>query len=115
MATKTDKTSDLADHLQKTLDLVMEVKADSGSIASDPSSATASFTDAAAGQFDVDLSGLGEVEKVYELTVTPTSGTATSSSSVSASGDLTISVDSSLDLSAAASDFVIRVVAKRKL
>jgi len=115
MATKTKKTSDLADHLQKTLDMVMEVKADTGAIASDPSAAASSLTDAFNGKFDVDLSGLGDVEKVYELSVTPSTGTATITSTVSASDKLTLSVDSSVNLSIASADFVIHAVVKRKL
>ena len=116
MATKTNQTSKFADHIQKTLDLVFEVKIDAseGSIAGDLPG-IGSFTAAASGQFDLDLSELGEVEKALSVSVESASvGSATISSSV-ASDALSLSVDSDQDLTSTDVDLVIRVVAKRKL
>lgn len=115
MATKTDQTSKFADHIQRTLDLVFEVKIDASesSIAGDLPG-IGSFTDAAAGQLSLDLSELGEVEKVLEVSVTPSAGTATISSSIT-SDALSLDVDSNQDLSSTDLDLVIRCAVKRKL
>lgn len=115
MTTKVDQTSAFADHLQAMLDLVFEIEVDAseGIISSDlPGSA--SFTSAADGTFSVDLTGLGDVLKTYELEVTPSSGTATISGSIS-SGVLTLAVDSSLNLATTDGTFVIRAALKREL
>jgi len=117
MSTKTDKTSKFADHIQRTSDLVFEVQIDASeaSIAGDLGG-IGTFTDDANGQFSLDLSGLGDVDKVLSVEVVSASaGTATVTSSISAGKVLTLAVDSSLDLSAADLDAVIRVVSKRSL
>ncbi len=108
MTTKTDQTSKFADHLERSLDLVFEVKADTGAISSDlPGSS--SFTDAAAGQIAIDLSELGEVEKVLDSeVVSESAGTSTLTPSIT-SDLLSLALDSDQDLSAGAVDFVIRV------
>lgn len=115
MANLTDQTTKFADHIQRTLDLVFEVKVDASEdqIAGDLPG-IGSFSDQAAGQFDLDLSDLGDMEKVLEVEVTPSTGTATISSSIS-SGALTLSVDSNQDLETTDVDFVIRLAAKRDI
>jgi len=115
MSNLTDQTAKFADHIQRTLDLVFEVKVDaSESLISGDLPGIGSFTDQAAGELSLDLSGLGDVEKVLEVSVEPSTGTATVSSSIS-SGTLTLDLDSNQDLTSTDVDFVIRVVAKRDL
>ena len=115
MATKTDQTTKFADHIQRTSDMVFEVKIDaSESLIAGDLPGIGSFTSQAAGQFDLDLSELGDVESALEITVTPSVGTATISSSIT-SDALSLSVDSNQDLTLTDVDFVIRVACKRKL
>jgi len=113
MATLTDQTTKFADHVQRTLDLVFEVTVDASedSIAGDLPG-IGSFADQAAGQVSLDLSDFGDVEKVLEVSVTPSTGTATIGSSIS-SGALSLDIDSNQDLTATDVDFVVRVVFKR--
>ena len=115
MATKTDQTSKFADHIQKTIDLVFEVKIDASenSISSDLGGIGA-FTDQANGQLSLDLSELGDVEKVLEVSVTPSTGTATVAATVTSQA-LSLDVDSSADLTAVDVNLVIRCVAVRRL
>lgn len=117
MANLTNKTSDYADFLQKSLDLTFGVSF-SGSVISCDLPGAASFTNQAAGQISVDLSGLGEVKKVLELTVVSADGTTTASSSIDSSGNLTLSLDSDQgtgDTGDGIDDIVIRCVLVRNL
>lgn len=117
MVTKTDQTSKFADHLQRMVDMVFEVKVDASedSIAGDLPGIGA-FVSQADGTFSLNMSELGEVEAVKQLTVTPSTGTATISSSINSTTNLlTISVDSNQDLTATDVNFVIRAAVKRKL
>lgn len=114
MANLTNQTSDFADFLQKKLDLTFEINADSGAISCDLPGA-ASFTSAADGTIAVDLSGLGEVEKVLELTVVSADGTTTATSSINSDGELSLAVDSDQNLASGSDDIVIRCVLVRNL
>ena len=115
MTTKTAQTSKFADHIQKTEDLVFEVKVDASedSISSDLGG-VGSFTDQANGQLSIDLSELGDVEKALEVSVTPSTGTATISASVS-SDALSLAIDSDQDLTSVDVDFIIRCAAVKRL
>lgn len=115
MTTKVDQTSAFADHLQAMLDLVFEIKVDaSEDIISCDLPGTASFDTQADGTIDVDLEGLGDVLKAYEVEVTPSTGTATITSDVS-DNVLTLAIDSNQDLTAVDVDFVVRIALKRSL
>lgn len=116
MAALTDQTTKFADHIQRTLDLVFEVKVDaSESLISGDFVGIGSFTDQANGEFDLDLSDLGDVEKLLAVEVVSAStGTATVSGSLSSQA-LSLSVNSNQDLTSQDVDLVIRVVCKRDL
>ena len=116
MAKLWDQSGAFADHMQKLSDMPFQVKVDaSESVISGDLTGIGSFTDQANGELDLDMSELGEVERVLELEVTPDSGTATISSSIDSNGLLTISVDSSLDLTSSDVVLDIKLVVKRKL
>lgn len=112
----TDQTSSFADHLQRTVDIAFDVNVDaSESRISSDLSGVGSFTNAAAGQVRIDLSGLGPVDKVLETEITPSTGTATISSSIDSDGNLTLSIDSDQDLTATDVDFLVKAIVKRDL
>lgn len=116
MATKTDQTSLHADHLQKMLHLVFQVKIDaSEDLISGDLPGIGEFVSQAGGTFTLDLSGLGECEAVHVLSVTPSVGTATISSSLDSDNLLTLSLDSNQDLTATDVNFIIEADIKRKL
>jgi hypothetical protein len=99
----------IEDHQLKTKKVVLDINAGtSGFNCSNIGAISVTATDAAAGEYDIDCTELGDVYRAWEVRVISDTDTSVISTSIS-SNVLTISVNSGDDLSATHQDLVIEV------